>query len=280
MARRFAAWFPGEDPETALKIYAAVNSKGGAGKSSMLIAFASALHHQGKTVRILDLDPQGTLAGWLAPDSNLPPLPADELLIEAGQFAETDEDGNDAENARLAYAHILAAEEAGGFDYLLIDTKGEPNLTAAATMAVADLVLCPSDGSSAEYEPIGASYRSCEMALKQIGSARSAHDKFRVVFTRQSVAQSAGILEGKRALGKRFNCVGGIADSAAMDDAHRMGTTIGRLLTYAEDAAENAEKAAIRSNARRMAERYRKALDNAAFVLSAIEEQEVQNVPA
>ena len=58
-----AAWLSGADPETNLKIYAAVNSKGGAGKSSMLIAFASALHQQGKNVRILDLDSQETLSG-------------------------------------------------------------------------------------------------------------------------------------------------------------------------------------------------------------------------
>jgi hypothetical protein len=156
-----------------VKIYAAVNSKGGAGKSSMLVAFASALHHQGKRVRILDLDSQGTLSEWLNPNNGLDPLSADELLIEAGQFAK-----EDAENAKLAYAHILEAEKAGGFDYLLIDTKGEPSMTAAMAMAVADMVLCPSDGSSAEYKPIMVTYRSCEAALQQIGSTADPKEKF------------------------------------------------------------------------------------------------------
>ena len=241
----------------------------------MLIAFASALHHQGKRVRILDLDPQATLAGWLDTENGLPPVLAEELLIEAGLFAE-----DDAENARQAYARILAVEEAGGYDYLLIDTKGEPSMTAAAVMAVADLVLCPSDGSSAEFDPIQATYKSCELALQQIGSQTKPEKKFRVVFTRQSVAQSAGIQRGKQALAKRFTCVGGIADSAVMDDAHRTGTTIGRLMDYANDAAENAEAPATRANGRRMAERCRKALNNAAFVLNAIEESEVAHVPA
>lgn len=258
-----------------MKIYAAVNSKGGAGKSSMLIAFASALHHRGKRVRILDLDPQGTLSGWLDENNGLHAIPVNELLIEAGQFAD-----EDAENARQAYARILAAEEAGGYDYLLIDTKGEPSMTAAAVMAVADLVLCPSDGSSAEFEPIQATYKSCELALQQVGSDTKPQDKFRVVFTRQSVAQSAGIQRGKQALSKRFTCVGGIADSAVMDDAHRTGTTIGHLMDYAIDAAENADAPATRANGPRMAERCRKALDNASFVLSAIEESEVVHVPA
>ena len=193
----------------------------------MLIAFASALHHKGKRVRILDLDSQGTLSGWLDDENGLPTIPADELLIEAGQFAE-----EDAENARLAYSHILEAEKAGGYDYLLIDTKGEPSMTAAVTMAVADMVLCPSDGSSAEYEPIMVTFKSCEAALLQIGSDADPQDKFRVVFTRQSIAQSSGIQRGKQALAKHFRCVGGIADSAAVDDAHRAGTTIGRLLQY------------------------------------------------
>ena len=241
----------------------------------MLIAFASALHHQGKKVRVLDLDPQGTLAEWLAEDTGLPAIPPEELLIEAGQFAD-----DDAENARQAYAHILAAEEAGGYDYLLIDTKGEPSMTAAITMAVAGLVLCPSDGSSPEHEPIMTTYRSCELALKEIRSDIRPEDKFRVVFTRQSIAQSSGIQEGKRALAERFRCVGGIKDSAAMDDAHRMGTTIGQLLDYALRAAQNAETNNVRSNANRKAERYRKALDNAAFVLRSIEAGELAHAPA
>ncbi len=49
----------------------------------MLVAFASALHHQGKRVRILDLDSQGTLSEWLNPKNRLETIPADELLIEA-----------------------------------------------------------------------------------------------------------------------------------------------------------------------------------------------------
>ncbi|MEX0278581.1 MAG: ParA family protein [Ruegeria sp.] len=187
MARRCAAWLSGEYPETKLKIYAAVNSKGGAGKSSMLVAFASALHHQGKRVRVLDLDSQSTLSDWLNPNNRLEPIPADELLIEAGQFAK-----EDSENARLAYAHILEAEKAAGFDYLLIDTKGEPSMTAAMAMAVADMVLCPSDGSSAEYKPIMVTYRSCEAALRQIGDKADPKEKFRIMFTRPPVRCAVG----------------------------------------------------------------------------------------
>ena len=269
------AWRSGADPETNVKIYAAVNSKGGAGKSFMLVAFASALHHQGKRVRILDLDSQGTLSDWLNPENGLGPIPADELLIEAGQFA-----ADDAENARLAYAHILEAEKTGGYDYLLIDTKGEPSMTAAVTMAVADMVLCPSDGSSAEFNPIMVTYRSCEAALKQIGSTADPQDKFRIVFTRQSIAQSAGIQKGKQALEKRFRCVGGLAETAALDDALRTGTTIGRLMVFAEEAMEEAETPTTRSNARRMADRCRKALSNSEFVLNALKESEVQHAPA
>ena len=275
MTRRCAAWLSGVDPETKLKIYAAVNSKGGAGKSSMLVAFASALHHQGKRVRILDLDSQGTLSEWLNPNNGLEPIPADELLIEAGQFAR-----EDAENAKLAYAHILEAEKSGGFDYLLIDTKGEPSMTAAMAMAVADMVLCPSDGSSAEYKPILVTYRSCEAALQQIGSKADPKEKFRIVFTRQSVAQSAGIRKGKQALAKQFHCVGGIADTAAMDDALRAGTTIGRLMGFAQEAMEQADTQSARSNARRMVDRCQKALSNADYVLNALKESEVQHVPA
>lgn len=241
----------------------------------MLIAFASALHHQGKRVRVLDLDSQGTLSGWLDPNNGLPPIPDDELLIETGQFAD-----DDAENARQAYAHILEAEKAGGYDYLLIDTKGEPSMTAAMTMAVADMVLCPSNGSSAEYEPILITYRSCKAALQQIGDMADPKEKFRIMFTRQSVAQSAGIQKGKQALAKQFTCIGGIADTSAMDDALRTGTTIGRLMDFAEEAMKQADTQTVRANARRMADRCRKALSNADYVLKALQESEVQHVPA
>ncbi len=70
-----------------MKIYAAVNSKGGAGKSSILVAFASTMHHQGKRVCILDLDSPGALPERLNLNNRREPLPADEILIEAGQFA-------------------------------------------------------------------------------------------------------------------------------------------------------------------------------------------------
>jgi len=241
----------------------------------MLIAFASALHHQGKRVRILDLDSQGTLSKWLNPENGLEPIPSGELLIEAGQFSK-----DDAENAKRAYAHILEAEQAGGYDYLLIDTKGEPSMTAAVTMAVADLVLCPSDGSSAEYNPIMVTYRSCEAALQQVGNTTDPREKFRIVFTRQSVAQSAGIQKGKKALEKHFQCAGGIAHTAAMDDALRAGTTIGRLMGFAEEAMALAETQTTRSNAQRMANRCKKALKNADYVLTALIESEVQYVAA
>lgn len=280
MARRSAAWLAGADPETILKIYAAVNSKGGAGKSSMLIAFASALHHQGKRVRILDLDAQGTLARWLNPSSSLPSISRDELMVEAGQFVEKDEHGIDTGTARLAFARIREIKQKGGYDYLLIDTKGEPNMTAAAVMAAADLVLCPTDGSSTEYDPIWATYRSCRAALAQIGSKVDPQDKFRIVFTRQATVQSAGVLRGKQELAKHFQCIGGIGDSAAINDAHKLGMTIAGVMSYAEAASKNAETPKARANAQRMAERCARALNNASFVLAGIEQSEVAHVPA
>ncbi|MEX0278580.1 MAG: hypothetical protein AB3N19_13755 [Ruegeria sp.] len=65
-----------------------------------------------------------------------------------------------------------------------------------------------------------------------------------------------------------------------MDDALRTGTTIGRLMRFAEEAAEQAETQTARSNARRMADRCQKALSNADYVLKALKESEAQNVAA
>lgn len=81
-----------------MKIITAANSKGGAGKSIMMAAFASVLHHEGKRVRAIDLDPQGTFASWLEPEYQ---KEIGRLLITAPDF-----EGTDTEMAKQCHALI------------------------------------------------------------------------------------------------------------------------------------------------------------------------------
>lgn len=258
-----------------MNIIAAANSKGGAGKSILIIAIASALHHAGKRVRIIDLDPQETLARWFTDETeNLyPKIPRKELLIERGHFSNHPE-----ENVARAYRHLVEAAKEPNYDYILIDTKGEASIMSAMAMCAADYVLCPTNGSSTEFEPIIATFLSYQSALAQLDKATDPRKNFRIVFTRQSAVQAASIIESKTALKKNFACIDGLAQSAAYNDAHLKHTTIGRLLERARTAEAQSDKASIRKNARRLIERYEKALRNAADIIAQIESKETCNV--
>lgn len=47
-----------------MKVIALLNEKGGAGKSTVAINLACALHRQGRKVVLIDADPQGTARDW------------------------------------------------------------------------------------------------------------------------------------------------------------------------------------------------------------------------
>ena len=60
-----------------MKIIAVLNEKGGTGKSTVATNLATALHRKGKSVVLLDCDPQGTARDWrdASPEgADLPPV--------------------------------------------------------------------------------------------------------------------------------------------------------------------------------------------------------------
>lgn len=60
-----------------MKIIALLNEKGGTGKSTIATNLATALHRQGKSVVLIDADPQGTARDWRAASpegADLPPV--------------------------------------------------------------------------------------------------------------------------------------------------------------------------------------------------------------
>lgn len=239
-----------------MKLIVVANSKGGSGKSLLVIGMASALHRAGKTVRLIDLDEQGTVSGWFDPnDQGIYQVPPEtEFKIESGAFSK-----NEKENARLAYEHLLRVEEEGGYDFAIVDTKGEAATLTSIAMSVADLVICPTDASSVEYEPVILTYKSYEAVLKKIDSSLNAMDNFHVVLTRQPNFMSTAASETRNSLAEIFHCVTGPGQSSAYNEAHHRGATIGALMTLAERAATDGETPAIRNGAKRAVERYQKA---------------------
>ena len=58
------------------KIIAAVNQKGGSGKTTLSMQLAGALARRGHEVLIVDADPQGTATRWAASAEDEKPFPA------------------------------------------------------------------------------------------------------------------------------------------------------------------------------------------------------------
>lgn len=110
----------------------AANTKGGSGKSTTCLILGTALAHKGASVRIIDADPQGTLASWSQGQSKyreivVRPTPGEDLtdLIDR-----------------------LAAD----YQFIIIDVQGSANQELASAMSRADLVLIPMRGKTADAE--------------------------------------------------------------------------------------------------------------------------------
>ncbi|WP_282610881.1 ParA family protein [Pelagibius sp. Alg239-R121] len=261
-----------------MKLIVVANSKGGAGKSLLVIGIASALHRAGKRVRVVDLDEQGTVARWFKADTSnaYPTPPSSELMIDAAIF-----DDDDTQNAKLAYQHLLKIEDEDEYDFVIVDTKGEAALLTSVAMSAADVVLCPTDGSSAEFEPVIVTYKTYEAALARVDESADPRESFRVVFTRQTALQANTVRDSKAALSELFPCVPGPSQSSSYNDAHYAGTTLGHLVDRAEQTAKEGGTPAIRSSAKRAMEKHGKALKILAELLTQLELlQELENVPA
>jgi chromosome partitioning protein len=116
----------------AMPVIVAANPKGGSGKSTTCIVIGTTLASQGASVRIIDADPQRTLARWGEGKSAfrqivVTPSPAEDLtdLIDR-----------------------LQAE----FQFVIIDVQGTANQEMVAAMSRADLVLIPMQAKTADAD--------------------------------------------------------------------------------------------------------------------------------
>ena len=146
------------------KIVAVASSKGGVGKSSYIMAIASALAKSGLNVGILDNDPNQPVIEWLSenPVENITATPK---VSDTEVFDTLD---------KMREIH----------DIVLADMEGSANLGVAMAIASADLVIVPSQGSSLDHKE----------AAKTLGLIRSQSKlqrreiPFRILFTRTSQA--------------------------------------------------------------------------------------------
>jgi chromosome partitioning protein len=121
-----------------------VGQKGGTGKTTISVGLACAAARAGRTVAIIDLDPQATALKWKDRRSEKNPI------VVAAQAS------------RLQPA--LDTARAGGADYVVIDSAGRSDENATAAVESADMVLIPTRSSVVELETLPSVRRILLMA--------------------------------------------------------------------------------------------------------------------
>ncbi len=106
-----------------MDVVAVVAQKGGTGKTTLAVSLAVAAEHAGRTVGVVDLDPQASASNW-------------------GDRRETDSPVVvSTQPARLG--HVLNAAREQGADLLLIDTPPRAEQAAMAAVTAAEFVIIP-----------------------------------------------------------------------------------------------------------------------------------------
>jgi chromosome partitioning protein len=129
-----------------MKTIAVESQKGGSGKTTTTLNLAVAAGRAGKTVVVIDLDPQASAAGWK--DSRAAEAP---VVVSVPP-------------ARLPQA--LEAAREGGADIAIIDTAPHAESAALAAAKAADLILIPTRPGILDLRAIGTTADLAKIAGK------------------------------------------------------------------------------------------------------------------
>lgn len=167
---------------------AVVNTKGGVGKTTTAVYLAIAAHESGRSVELLDTDPQGSATSWA------------ELAAEGG--------------APLPFpvspANKVTVGRASTFDLTLIDTPPGAADIIQSAIDVSDVVLVPTTPSgldlqrvwptleAAAHKPAGVVLTSVELGTKLLSLTKEALESEGVfifnstIGKRQAIRQAFG----------------------------------------------------------------------------------------
>ncbi|MFN3274339.1 MAG: ParA family partition ATPase [Paracoccus sp. (in: a-proteobacteria)] len=109
------------------RIITVAQQKGGSGKTTLAVNLAVALHGRGRSVALVDTDPQGSMGRWFL--ERIAARGEDEAL----DFSTSSAWGASYESEKLKKR----------FDYVIIDTPPKIDSDLRPSLRVADLVLVP-----------------------------------------------------------------------------------------------------------------------------------------
>lgn len=155
------------------RVIAVINQKGGVGKTTTALSVSAYLAKAGRTVLVIDFDPQGNATSGLGLDKQTLGAGAYEILFDAGVAAgairETNLDNLYVlpSNANLAAAEIdlagepkrefrlQAALQALTFDFIIIDCPPALGLLTINALTAADNLLIPVQAEYYALEGLG-----------------------------------------------------------------------------------------------------------------------------
>ena len=249
-----------------MKVISAASSKGGAGKSSLVVGIASYLHWKKKKTMILDLDPQGSVALWLSKKfEGIDQIDPDFLTVEP-----LVPEGEDETKIRVIADRLGKLAESGDYEYLIIDTKGEQAKITSAIGAFSDFVLCPTNGHAIEFEPVVKTYLNLSSVIKELNLQSDPNNLFSVILSKRKVIESSEVRSAQNMLAERFKVIPGPTESASYNQAIQFGTTIDCLLSSVKTVMDTSEIAKERASAKRAYERHQKSLQTLDFMMTQL----------
>lgn len=149
-----------------MKVLSLLNEKGGAGKSTVAINLACALHRSGRRVVLIDADPQGTARDWreASPEgADLPPV----VILDRPELL-------------LSSLKTIAA------DIVVIDTPAKAEKMSANVVRISDIAIIP-------VQPSAADVWASAAAVKLIQSKRDVGGTIEAAFLATRVSSTTNL---------------------------------------------------------------------------------------
>jgi len=206
------------------KVLTFTQQKGGAGKTSLAVHLGTYWAHQGKSVALVDGDPQGSLMAWSAMRSENGA--ASDLVVEK------------AEGWKAA---TVVANLAKSHDYVLIDTAPHAETASRTAAREADLVVVPMQPSPLDLwatdgsmEMVEAEKKASIVVLNRVPPRSSLADDVTEKAVEKGLSVAKARLGNRTAFAASFMAGKGISEfsprSKAADEIKALAQEIGRKL--------------------------------------------------